>query len=999
MRALTLRKGTRGFERVFEPRVLLITATAALLVIGLVMVYSASAVTAINNYGDIAFLFTRHLTHVAIGLISLIGVVAIPYRFYNSLVAWGLWGVTVLFLIVVLMFSNGDSPSRWIFLQGISFQPSEFAKITVILLTTHLACKWHEYGISLEWFLQSSLAIAVPSILILLQPDLGTFITLLMAILALAWIGEMPRKSFIIAGCLMLVSLAIFIVTAGYRLDRLSSFFDPWSNATGGGYQIINSYYALGGGDVFGLGLGMSRQKLFYLPEAENDFIFSIIGEEFGFVGATVVVVLFVILVYAAIRIAIDATDLHGRIIAAASAMLISFQAFLNICSVIGLVPITGKPLPFISLGGTSMLTTFVLVGLILSVSYHGNISSRRSKEVLSKSVLHKPRINISTLAYIRKDSRILTVFITTVVIAIFVIIRLFGLQIVEGANLSYMAEEYRTYTSVIPARRGTIYDRNGRVLAVSIDAISIYANTKEIDNPEATAAILAKELGGNPETYYDQLTQDTTFVYIERKADTATAEKLQQLGLQLEAEGSYIGDSLTYSLPRTALYGIHYLDDVRRVYPQGLIGAQIVGMVNVDDEGISGLELVYERELHGVDGITTAEYEKNGMPIIGGSELQKVMPVDGQNIIISIDIDTQQLVEAELLRVGTESGAIDGSVILLDGATGEIVASASLPLYDLNVTQTDVDNGATTLKGITAVYEPGGTMMTAVTAAVLDEGALTLSDEFNVPEKLLFNNYSFRDSVEREDKMMSLSAVLAHSSVVGTILAADTIGYDNLSRYLETYGFGGVIHVDYPGEDYGFVPAPEDCSTLQAVSVSFGQGMLATSLQIVSFYGAIANEGVRVQPHFLLARPQLIERENYGGEQIMKPETAVALTGMLVSAVTDGTGNPAQMDGYQVAGKSGTAEKASITGGYLQGEYIYSFVGYIANSNSKLTCIVSLDIPTDITSVSPAAPLFKSIMDEIESRGSIEPYAAKQAIFVSPSLDEPIPNNRGVRS
>jgi cell division protein FtsI (penicillin-binding protein 3) len=222
----------------------------------------------------------------------------------------------------------------------------------------------------------------------------------------------------------------------------------------------------------------------------------------------------------------------------------------------------------------------------------------------------------------------------------------------------------------------------------------------------------------------------------------------------------------------------------------------------------------------------------------------------------------------------------------------------------------------------------------------------------------------------------MTFRSIIAQSSNVGISMVRERVSEELFASYLAKFGIGSATHIDFPGEGIGILDPWEGWSDIQAANISFGQGVAVSSLQIASFYGAVANDGIKYQPHFLIDRPQAAARAEFSGkaEAIMRPETARILSDMLVSVVTDGTGHASRIDGYAVAGKTGTAQKASPEGGYLPDNYIVSFVGYFANSNSKFVCITSMDNPIGADGNAPTGPLFASLMQFAANRYMIEP-------------------------
>ena len=383
-----------GAANVMLPRMLLILSAFALLVFGLVMVYSASFVWAFTNDAignDSMHYFKRQLLSVGVGLVAMLLATAISYRVWNTIASWLPWTAISVLLIMTFIAGNEElGGQRWIDVFGFNFQPSEFAKITIVLVGAALVIKLYKGEQVKNIVLLAALAIGLPVLFILLQPDLGTVIIIAAGVIAVAWFGELPLRTLAIVILCAVFLGAAMILLAGFRMNRIDAWLDPWALASNEGYQIVNSFYAFAGGGVSGVGLGLSHQKYLYLPQPQNDLIFPIIGEEFGLIGTVLVVLLFLLFLYAGFRIARNAPDFHGRIIAGSAATLIGFQAFLNMFCMTNLLPLTGKPLPFFSAGGSSIVTTLILVGLILNVSFRSRTpeaalkrASKRRDELL----------------------------------------------------------------------------------------------------------------------------------------------------------------------------------------------------------------------------------------------------------------------------------------------------------------------------------------------------------------------------------------------------------------------------------------------------------------------------------------------------------------------------------------------------------------------------------------------------------------------------------------
>lgn len=359
------------------PRILLVFATFALLLIGLLMVYSASFVEAIHEGEAASSYVLKQVIFAGIGVAAVVVIWKfIPPRVWSGGLLDLIWGLAMLLLILTALIGTGDEEwgaRRWLYLGPIGLQPSEFAKIAVVLMAANILVRVREGSISIKEIIgRGAICVLLPiGIILVPESDLGTSAICLIGVLAVMWLGETPLRIMIPTVVAIVVLALIFIFGVSYRASRFV-YLDPWNDGEGGygaGYAIIHSFYAFAEGGLFGVGLGNSREKFLYLPEAETDFIFAVIGEELGMVGAIAVVALFLLFLWAGLRIARSAATGLSAMIAGSCTVMLVFQAFLNIGCVIGVFPTTGKPLPFISSGGSSLIATLIMVGLILSVS------------------------------------------------------------------------------------------------------------------------------------------------------------------------------------------------------------------------------------------------------------------------------------------------------------------------------------------------------------------------------------------------------------------------------------------------------------------------------------------------------------------------------------------------------------------------------------------------------------------------------------------------------
>ncbi len=524
--------------------------------------------------------------------------------------------------------------------------------------------------------------------------------------------------------------------------------------------------------------------------------------------------------------------------------------------------------------------------------------------------------------------------------IAAIFLIRLVYLQVIVSDEYAANATEVRTINYETAPHRGTIYDRNGTVLAVSVDATTIYANPYEVTNADYEARKLAQILGGEESGYIDLLkTANTSFVYIERQADVEKAQKVKQL----------------------ALDGIYFLDESRREYPNGSIGGQVVGACDVDGNGICGLELQYDDILRGSPGVYSGERGIKGTPIPGGVH-EQVAAVDGEDIIISIDITLQDAVERALesgIEIYGEQPA--GSVVVMDAETGDVYAMCSYPYLnpaDLSNSMVGSDN----LTAVTREIEPGSVFKSFSALTVLQEKALSPDDTLFVPAELEADKYVIQDAHERDDMYMTFSQILDNSSNVGISLAIDKVGFAKLYETLKKLKFSEKTGIDYPGEAAGSLTELSQWSKVGGYNISFGQGVSATPLQVARAYCAIANEGTMVEPHFLLSKPQSGEWMEYESEQVLHDQEAInTLKGMLRGVVTNGTGTAAYIEGYDVVGKTSTAQIAE-NGTYAESRYNLCFAGFINNSSSKLVCNVTAN---DVHYSGNVAGIFRDLMVE----------------------------------
>lgn len=351
----------------------LLVIAVVLVVIGLGATQSASSAIAFDQEQDPYHFFKRQLIGVGVGTVALLIASRVPYRFYRK-VAFPLFGLTVGLLVAVLI--NGietNGARRWLEGPGFTFQPSEIAKVSVVFLMAFILEKKAKLLNRFGHFLVPVIAmVGVVGFLLMKEPDLGTLVIIGAAALAVIIASDTPIRFVVLLGVVAVAAIALLSFSEAYRADRITSFLNPYADSSGDGYQLIQGYYALGNGGISGVGLGASRARWFYLPNAHTDFIFAIIGEETGLVGGLTVIALFGVLGVAGWVVAARAPDRFGRMVAAGITAWLSFQALVNVGGVLGVVPITGIALPFVSFGSTALIVSMAALGVLVNIAQSG---------------------------------------------------------------------------------------------------------------------------------------------------------------------------------------------------------------------------------------------------------------------------------------------------------------------------------------------------------------------------------------------------------------------------------------------------------------------------------------------------------------------------------------------------------------------------------------------------------------------------------------------------
>ena len=519
-------------------------------------------------------------------------------------------------------------------------------------------------------------------------------------------------------------------------------------------------------------------------------------------------------------------------------------------------------------------------------------------------------------------------------------LLRAVWLQGVRAQSLGQMAASQHRQTVTIAANRGTIYDSMGVQLAIGEQAMTIYADPLQIRDATKVAPVVARILGLDPKQVYERLSDRTHgFVYVERKADAALAARLQ----------------------RRHLTGIGFYPEERRFYPQHSIAAQVLGYAGVDNHGLSGLELSLDKPLAGRAGQETLVRDPFGHVL---DSIVSKTARDGSDVSLTIDHNIQAEAELVLRQTVQKWHAKDATAIVLDPHTGSVLAMAVAPTYDANSFPSapkEIQRNRT----LTDTYEPGSTFKLVTVAGALSSGIVTPRTAFRLPYSIQVSDRVIHDAEPRGTETMTVAQILARSSNVGAITLARLLGKQRLISWISRFGFGRPTGIDFPGESPGIVLPADKWSGSTIGNVPIGQGIAVTPMQMASAYAAIANHGVWVQPH-LVARVGDRPTRQPARHRIVTRWLARELTLMLQNVVLDGTGTLAQIPGYHVAGKTGTAAKPDPQGGYSNSKYVASFVGFAPATRPRVVVLVTVDEPHGaIWGGVVAAPAFKTIAQQ----------------------------------
>jgi cell division protein FtsI (penicillin-binding protein 3) len=546
---------------------------------------------------------------------------------------------------------------------------------------------------------------------------------------------------------------------------------------------------------------------------------------------------------------------------------------------------------------------------------------------------------------------RLVALLIAMTLALVGVVARLVVLQVGDHQALSAAGLRQRVRPTDLPAERGAIVDRTGAPLAITLDARDVYADPRYVTDPVGQAARIARVLDLRPRDVERKLrTPGATFVYLSRQVDVDVADRLEAM----------------------ALPGIGFLGVPKRYYPAGALAPQVLGFVGVDSTGLAGLEFEYEAVLAGTPGTRTVELDGDGLPIANGLEVVEPA-VPGRTLVTTLDREVQYLAQEALRRAVRENRAMGGTVVVMDARSGDVYAMASFPWFDPD-DFAHADRTAIRNRAVTDMFEPGSVNKIVTAAAALESGAVGPRDVFQVPWWLRVGGYTVNDAHQHPVQEMTLGDIVAHSSNIGSAMVAERVGSPELASVLTRFGYGRPTGVGFPGEAGGVVPALPLWTDITRTTVSYGQGISMTPLQMAAVYATVANGGMWVQPRLVRGTSddvgELEEASDAPPRRVLSEQTASMLTRMLASVVETGTGGAAQIPGYQVAGKTGTARKL-VDGRYVR-RYVASFAGFLPASDPRVVIVVSIDEPSTVYGGVAAAPVFSEIARHVIQRLAI---------------------------
>jgi cell division protein FtsI (penicillin-binding protein 3) len=568
--------------------------------------------------------------------------------------------------------------------------------------------------------------------------------------------------------------------------------------------------------------------------------------------------------------------------------------------------------------------------------------------------------------------ARFTGLMVTCIVIAGLMMARAAYIQILSHPKLEAMAKRQYTSKAYIRPQRGMITDRNGEALAVNIEVKSLAANPLKLNNKRGIARLLAKATDVPYSKIYKRISEKKEFIWIKRHLSEVEMKRLKKLKL-MDSDEDLID-------------GLWFVSESNRVYPHGQVAGHILGDVNVDAEGVEGVELWQNDQLKGKTVAVSATKDALGRPTFIDTSAAKTVQ-EGQVVALTIDSTLQFEVEQELRASVEKTGAQGGSVIVMNASTGEILAMANEPSFNPNQKGVPIEKRRN--RAITDGYEPGSTVKALLAVSALTNGWKLTDEVWGEKGSFILQKHRISEAEAHEKfEWVSLKKMIQVSSNVAAAKVALKLGADHYMRSLQLFGLGSKTGIGFPGEISGKIPPRKQWQPLTLANIGFGQGVLVTPLQMTRAYAAIANGGFLVQPRLIQMQPQASVAES--AVRIFSQRVSEeAIEALQAVTETGGTGTKATLPGLRVAGKTGTAQMVDPeTGHYSRSKYIASFIGFPVEVNPRMVIFTSLIEPKGIYYASEtAAPLFREVLASVANRCNLPMKVAPVSTLATQSL------------
>lgn len=540
--------------------------------------------------------------------------------------------------------------------------------------------------------------------------------------------------------------------------------------------------------------------------------------------------------------------------------------------------------------------------------------------------------------------TRLNTVYYLFICLLSLLLIRVLYLQLARAHNFSILAKKQHTAITEFQPKRGSIYDRNMRPMAVSLNLDSVFANARQVKNKKSAARSLSSVLGLSESFLFERLSRDKGFVWLKRKVTSSESKRVRELNIK----------------------GIELAKEPKRVYPNASLASQIIGYAGTDNKGLEGLELLYDRYLKGTPGYR-ATFRDARRREIASFEYEYYPSVDGFDLVLTIDEIIQHIAEREIDKAMKEYHPIGASIIVMDPKTGEILALSSRPTFDLNAFE-KVTPDRKRDRAVTDMFEPGSIFKIVTASAALEKKKAGLNDKF------FCENGKWKHSGGRilhdhnPHGWLTFRQVIEKSSNIGTVKIAQKLGAFELYDSIKQFGFAALTGVDLPGEVPGFIRPPSKWSGTSMYAIPMGQEVTVTPIQMARAIAVVANGGELIKPRVIgkiqdkhgeiikLFEPMVARR-------VLSESTAAVMRDILSGVVSDGTGRSAKVEGYNAGGKTGTSQKIEANGAYSHSKFVASFVGFAPVEDPKIVVVVVLDQPHPLYYGGVvAAPVFSKV-------------------------------------